>query len=129
MTGGRFWGWRNQWFGRFLLGYHNWIASWKPSEPPNTHCADVYLKQKFTIFGIKLIEIDFKITQVGPLMVILQMNSSSLGGFDGVYVQAITPIDSNKQKIVHHIYMNQSVFGKFLSKFLLHGQSGMVINY
>ncbi|KAI1301425.1 Cholesterol 7-desaturase [Halotydeus destructor] len=123
--GSKFDGWADLALSKFFLGRHEWAASWAPSAAPNQHLADVTLSQKLVLFGLPMLTVDFDISQIGPLLVTLRFRSS-FGGFVGVYVQAITPMDVNKQKIVHHVYLNQSLFGKLWSKFMLYGQSGML---
>ena len=125
---GRHFGWWTQLkITEWLVGTHEWSAAWSP-HPSKSHLANVGLYQKFFLFGLNILNVDFEISQIGPALVVLIFTSKNFN-FKGAYIQAITPLDSNKQRIVHHVYMKQSIFGKLISKFMLHGQSGMVTNY
>lgn len=110
---------------RFIFGRHEWHAQWQPSRD-QPHVALVELRQRFFIFGINVLNVVFDIKQIGPALVVLDFQSPDLGGIKGAYVQAITPLDNNKQRIVHHVYLKQNLKGIILSKFMLRNQASMV---
>src|SRR4029077_4261630 len=59
-----------------------------------------------------------KVRHIGPCIVLNEFVSPQWG-ISGVYCTAEMPQAPNKQRIVHHIYMSQTLKGKILSRFLL----------
>lgn len=99
------------------------------SDKKDGHINNINLTHKLCLFGVTIYNLVLEIQQIGPSFVVLRFQSDSWGGSRGCYVQAVTPMASNKQRIIHHIYQVQgSVFGLLLSRFMLWSQSNMVSN-
>ena len=103
------------------------VANGDPKEKKDGHINNILLNHKLCLFGITIYTLYLEIQQIGPSFVVLRFQSDDWGGSRGAYVQAVTPLASNKQKIVHQIYQVQGFTGLLLSRFMLWSQSNMVI--
>lgn len=110
----------------FLLGKHDWSAEWKgPCDENSKHIAHVNIIQSLSLLGINIMSLSLEVRQIGPCLVLLRFVSPQWG-VSGVYSQAVMPLARNKQKIVHHIYMSQTLKGRILSRFMLFAEANMV---
>ncbi|XP_054159641.1 cholesterol 7-desaturase nvd-like [Oppia nitens] len=105
---------------------HEWQSKWWPSSAPDSHIAHMSLTTTNTVFGYPLLTIHFNIRQIGPAFVELLYESSAFGGITGTFIQLITPLDVNRNRIIHQIYSSQTFCGKLLAKFLLYGELRML---
>lgn len=112
-------------FTSWFAGYHHFSLNWTPSAE-HKHIANIEIQQKLTVFGIEVVALDASVRQLGPLMVIVEFKSTDLGGFEGALIILARPLDSNKQKIIHNIYMKQRLFRRILSKALIYSIAEMV---
>ncbi|XP_034475486.1 cholesterol 7-desaturase [Drosophila innubila] len=102
------------------LGYHDWQASWSPSE--DKHIAEVKLIHSFVLFN-KFHCFQLKVIgkQLGPAYVHLFLHSPILGNFQ--IFQTITPVEPLLQKVVHRFYASRSMAP--IMKILICGESIM----
>jgi len=84
------------------------------------------LENKNMLFGYTVLELNFKIQQIGPACVHLEFTTPLFGGITGVFVQMVIPLEPSKHKIVHHVYTEPTLKGRLFSKFLLYGEARMV---
>lgn len=102
------------------LGYHEWQASWCPSE--EKHIAEVKLSHsflllnKFHCFRMKVIG-----KQLGPAYVHLFLHCPIIGNLQ--IFQTITPVEPLLQKVVHRFYASRSTAP--IMKILICGESIM----
>ena len=108
----------------FLFGMHEWNAVWSHDEEEK-HVARITINQKFTLFGLPLISLQLSVRQVGPSLVLLRFYCPE-AKMNGVYVQAVMSVASNKQRIIHHLYTKQNLKGRLMSRLMLFGEANMV---
>lgn len=110
----------------FLLGHHEWNATWAPpAEEGPKHIANLKINQTFHLFGCSLVTLVLDVKQIGPCTVYLFFSCDQLN-ISGLLVQAVFPLDCNKQKIVHQVFMKQTFKGRLFSRILLLGEANMV---
>lgn len=84
------------------------------------------------MFGRKLLELQFDVRQIGPAYVVLEFVSrpslieAMFGPMEGVFVQAINLLDVNHNKIVHQLYMRESIASRMMAPMFLRGQAIML---
>ncbi|CAG2114361.1 unnamed protein product, partial [Medioppia subpectinata] len=100
---------------------HEWESKWWPSAT-SPHISQMSLNVKNKLFGYTLLEIEFTIRQIGAAFVVLQYKTVDFGGISGAFIQSITPLAPNRNRIVHQIYSEATLWGKLLAKFLLYGE-------
>lgn len=110
----------------FLLGHHQWNANWSPpSEEGPKHIANLNIHQTFHILGRPLMTLVLETKQIGPCTVYLFFKCDQLN-LTGILVQGVIPLECNKQKIVHQVFMKQDIKGRLFSRILLLGEANMV---
>ncbi|CAJ1070927.1 cholesterol 7-desaturase [Xyrichtys novacula] len=97
---------------------HHWKAQWEPESEPNKHCSRMLVNHAITVFGRhwSLLDMDVVARQVGPGVVFLQFEHSSLGR--GVILHCVTPVEPLLQ-CVSHIIFYQSSIPPIVPKFIL----------
>ncbi|XP_017874530.1 PREDICTED: cholesterol 7-desaturase [Drosophila arizonae] len=102
------------------LGYHQWQASWSPSEAK--HIGEIQMSHVFELFGkFKCFQMTIIGKQIGPAYVHLTLHSPSIGSFQ--IFQTVTPVEPLLQKVVHRFYGNPKITA--LMKFLIFGETVM----
>ena len=125
MIWGKFFGsWTRTSIMNFLFGAHEWGAEWHTDEK-DKHVARIRITQNFTLFGLTLISLDISVAQVGPSLVLLRFTCPQYN-ISGLFSQAVVSVASNKQRVIHHVYLRQSVVGRLFSRLLLFGEANMV---
>lgn len=104
---------------------HEWYSDWQPSREER-HIAHMELRVRNKVFGFNLLEVEFEVTQTGPAFVELRYRCNALGPIEGTFIQMVTPLEPNHNKIVHNFYAEPTLKSKLLSKFLLYGELRMV---
>lgn len=110
---------------KFNFLRHEWEASWAPEkDEENKHLSVLNLVHRLKLFGIGLPMLDLHVTatQVGPGLVYLTWKSF-FG--EGVFMQALTPVEPLYQELTHCIYASWSV-PQFIAKFYLIGEAKQV---
>lgn len=108
----------------FLFGAHEWSAEWH-ADDVEQHLARIRIVQDFSLFGRTLISLDISVTQVGSSLVLLRFTCPQYN-ISGLFSQAVISVASNKQRVIHHVYLKQSIFGRLFSRLLLFGEANMV---
>lgn len=109
------------------LIWHEWINDWHKCDPPEAHKAISKLRTKVYFARFQVIDLSVIGEQIGPTIVHLRFKVNFLGfTFNGMYIQAITPLKVMKQKIVHQIFMEKKLFSHFIARFMLLGHCAMV---
>ncbi|XP_074598605.1 cholesterol 7-desaturase nvd-like isoform X1 [Brevipalpus obovatus] len=97
-------------------------CTWAPRDAPNSHCAVNVTKSHVNFAGIPVIKLDVAANQHGPSIVNLIFDAEFLGiPLKGAYIQSVTPIHYNKQRIIHQVYMEKSFVSNFVGRCLLVG--------
>ena len=116
--------WTRTALANFFSGSHHWTAEWRVDEQ-DKHLAKIRITQSFSLFGLTIISLDIDVQQVGSSLVLLRFTCPQ-ADVCGLLSQAVVPIASNKQRILHHVYMKQSVKGRLFSRLMLFGEANMV---
>ena len=109
-----------------LLGEHRWSATWNPpGEGEAKHIANLTIDQVFRMFGCSVLSLKLKTQQIGPCLVYLYFTCETLN-IQGILVQGVTPLDSNKQKIIHQIFVKRNIIGRLFARLTVLGECNMV---
>jgi len=101
---------------------HSWKSSvWTPCESPDNHLAKFKIDQEVNFLNDKLVPLSrmvVHVTQVGPSLVILNLEHAFFGDF--IIIETVTPIAPLFQKVTHSIYGKNNLFSRFVAgKFLM----------
>jgi cholesterol 7-dehydrogenase len=97
---------------------HRWDAHWSPREAPEDHMANIVLKQSLLFLGheIPLTKLESKITQVGPSLVFLSIDTQ-LGHFN--ILHTVTPVAPTLQRVSNVIYGPKGISYRLAAKLSL----------
>lgn len=122
--GSAFGSWTRNKLANFFFGAHEWSAEWQ-TDNEDKHVARISITQNFTLLGLTLIALDLSVRQVGPSLVLLRFSCPQYN-ICGLFSQAVMSVASNKQRVIHHIYLKQSIIGRLFSRLMLFGEANMV---
>lgn len=107
---------------------HRWESTWQKGASNDSHKAILSLKSMTFLFGFKLAELEFdRLEQIGPAIVNLFFCFNLFGiRLEGCYVQSVISLAINKQKIIHHLYMEPNWMSSIVAQFLLRAEAIMV---
>lgn len=125
-TYSHFGSWAKTQLSKFCLGHHQWNATWSPpGDDEPKHIAHLTIDQVFSMFGVKMLNMSLKTQQIGPCLVYLYFTCDTLK-VSGVLVQGVMPIDSNRQKIIHLIFVKPNVVARLFARLTVLGECNMV---